>query len=328
MDPLLSALVYSIGFLDIIDILAYFTAHVRGDKLYPATFISYDQVFEISLTDDNCIINKDTDKNDFDESRLIERKHKNEKPNEENMTTGTKTEVDYEKPSNITTNLGITGDGSPKNQTYDDFAFAISSANSENITQDFIDSEKEGIEQDVRNTLNEPKLRPISRDDELRHHRIKRSSISSVSSHGSRKEELEALSALEAEEQGDENFAPIVYTGTNYVLDLPDDIDYLETIPETGSSSNDSESSPKPNFSSAAFVPWSDLNSQDTQYNDKSLTFSEVAQNAANVQDDNTILLEKNNNLIGIKYSKNKKEADINSNFTIDEVRRNKHELL
>lgn len=336
MDPLFSALVYSVGILDLVAVLGYVVAHLRGDQLPPPDL-------ELISTSSGDNSTKQTVKTDNDLGHDQVTKLPSSEKNEPNERLVVDSIVKTDDDKKITTNTSDVEDKKliddeyvPKQKVDPGDSSSSSSSligndglKTENQTQVFIESEREANERDAQPpSLDETKLRPIARDDELRHHRVKRSSVSSVSSHGSRKEELEALTALEAEEQGDDSFEPIVYSGADYPLDLPDDVDYLETIPEAGSSSNESadfterntrETSPKPNVPVDVSLPWGDLkavpHARDNWAKNKSLSIDEVVE-----EDDKTVIVQKKINLIGIKPIKIEIDANNNSEVKYKEL--------
>lgn len=326
MDPLFSTLVYSIGVLDLIDVLGYFVAHARGDKLEPPAGLDAlkNRISNKAPEDGSTQRTDDLNKEDFRTNDLGTDQVNELQPKVDELPEQLVVDPQKDDHERITT---ISSDDVPKQKVEQDDSSSAGKegAKTENQTQVFIETERAANENDSLQMMDESKLRPISRDDELRHHRVKRSSVSSVSSHGSRKEELEALSSLEAEEQGDDNFTPIMYSGADYPLDFPEDVDVLETIPEAGSSSNDSadftdstvrETSPKPNVPAEMSLPWGDLKAgphpRDSWVKDKSLSIDEAVEEDEHTPKGETILVQKKINLIGIKPTR--KDVDLNNN--------------
>lgn len=213
MDPL-SVLVYVVGAMDVIEVLMYFVAHLRGDQLR-----SEDDIDDL----------KDRIRRKIEAARV---------PSDPRLTSAADGtlfkdgfrvgEIDQKGLDEVSKKVDELIDRIEINDV------SPAKASSSDINKVFI--EKESESEAAAHTLDESKLRPIARDDELRHVRPIRTSTSSASSHVSRTEELQALTALELEEQSkDDGYVPISYEGDN----LSDD-DVLETIPE-GSSNGSAE---------------------------------------------------------------------------------------
>lgn len=232
MDPLLSVLVYSVGAMDIIEAMLYFVAHLRGDQLTSSSSgdIDLDELKnrirkkieasqipenpELTCAQDGTLFKDGFRVGDIDEKGLDQVGKRVEEISEQIQTNDN-----------------------------DNAQFSRDGGSTIEINKIFIEKEAEKetlvVTENCAHVLDESKLRPVSRNDELRHVRQIRTSVSSTSSHNSsRQEEIQALTALELEEQSkSDDFVPIIYEGTGFP---ENDIDLLETIPEGGSSTGES----------------------------------------------------------------------------------------
>uniref|UniRef100_A0A336M7B6 CSON010604 protein n=1 Tax=Culicoides sonorensis TaxID=179676 RepID=A0A336M7B6_CULSO len=355
MDSVLSVLVTTISAMDIIEVLMYFAAHLRGDKLEPPSTedleafksnikdtISQTPIPEnshLTCTQDGTLfkdqfrVDTDIDVQKLDEinqrvdelSNLVKNSNNDNNSSVDsncnigngNLSSQNKSERSIDinnnnNNNNIDSSTTCVPDKNSINDDFDDdtakvqnknlasntedalLASNISASqpfieNASNASQVLIETEKrenesldscyESLGQEEATTVDNTRLRPLVREDELRHTIRKRSSVSSTSSHESRLEELQALTSLEQEEQQHiEDYLPIIYPGSPLIGALADSIQTdnepeLETIVEVQSNSPDEQpldeeitskryaldKSPIPNIGIQMSMPWGDV---------------------------------------------------------------------